>query len=378
MTGKLLRVSIVAAFMAVIACSAVARAQAVPVPGPCTDGTLPGGAKSRICTPIAGWNHELVLFAHGYVRADEPLQFANLTLPDGTSLPTLVQSLGYAFATTTYRQNGLAILEGAADIQELVAAFDAAHGVPTKTYLTGASEGGLVTALLAEQPQARHVFSSALATCGPIGSFQAQIDYFGDFRVLFDYYFPGILPPSAINVPQSVMANWYTQYVPSIVAAVTANPGAAVELLRVAHAPYDPANPPTVVQTILDVLWYNVFATNDATAKLGGNPYGNRFRWYFGSSNDLKLNLSVARYTESPVAAFALRPYETTGLLRMPLVTLHTTRDDIVPFWQELLYYAKLDPFGRTQFTPLPVSRYGHCTFTANELLAAFQVTITR
>jgi hypothetical protein len=31
--------------------------------------------------------------------------------------------LGYAFATTTYRQNGLAILEGVDDIRELVAAF---------------------------------------------------------------------------------------------------------------------------------------------------------------------------------------------------------------------------------------------------------------
>ena len=31
--------------------------------------------------------------------------------------------------------------------------------------------------------------------CGPVGDFQKQIDYLGDFRVLFDYYFPNIMPP---------------------------------------------------------------------------------------------------------------------------------------------------------------------------------------
>ena len=52
-----------------------------------------------------------------------PLGFYQLTTPDGLYLPLLVQSLGYAFATTSYRQNGLAILEGVADVQELVTAF---------------------------------------------------------------------------------------------------------------------------------------------------------------------------------------------------------------------------------------------------------------
>jgi pimeloyl-ACP methyl ester carboxylesterase len=344
------------------------------IPPGCVIGQLPSQAQSLICVPAQGWNGALVVFAHGYVPVTEGPTFANLTLADGTFLPTLVQSLGYAFATTTYRFNGLNILEGVDDIKQLVAAFTGAYGPPSKTYATGVSEGGLVTALLAERSPA--LFTSALAACGPIGNFQAQINYFDDFRVLFDYFFPGVIPGTAIQIPDNVIQNWTNQYVPAILDALASNPVKALEMLKTARAPFDPANPVTIAQTTTDVLFYNVFASNNATLVLGGNPYGNRLRFYFGSSNDLKLNLSVARFSESPVARAALQVYETDGDPRIPLVTLHTTSDDVVPFTQELLYLLKLVPSAFSRFTPIPIVRYGHCSFTTNELLAAFQVTV--
>src|SRR5262245_22637649 len=88
----------------------------------CTTGVLPSGALSMLCVP-PGWNGNLIAFAHGYIESSQPLDFYHLTLPDGTSIPNLVQGLGFAFATTSYRQNGLAILEGVDDIAELVQAF---------------------------------------------------------------------------------------------------------------------------------------------------------------------------------------------------------------------------------------------------------------
>ena len=42
------------------------------IPGPCIDGDLPHGARSKICVPVAGWNGQLVVFAHGYVAVDQP------------------------------------------------------------------------------------------------------------------------------------------------------------------------------------------------------------------------------------------------------------------------------------------------------------------
>jgi pimeloyl-ACP methyl ester carboxylesterase len=352
---------------------AAARAQVVP--GPCVPGALPSGALSLICVPALGWNGQLVVYAHGYVAFNEPLGFQNLTLPDGTSVPLLVQSLGYAFATTSYRQNGLAILEGAEDILELVAAFSDAHAAPTRTHVAGVSEGGLVAALLAER--APQIFSSAWAGCGPIGNFRLQLNYLGDFRVLFDYFFPGVIPGSPIDIPPDVIDGWDAVYVPRITGALVANPGKALELMRTAKAAYDPSNPATVVNTTIDALWYNVFGTNDAIAKLGGNPYGNRLTWYFGSRNDLRLNLLVRRFNTSPVALNALRPYQTSGNLSIPLVTLHTTLDEVVPFGHELLYLAKADTFDRGRFVPIPVGRYGHCNFTTNEVAGSFLLAVS-
>ena len=69
--------------------------------------------------PPVGWNQQLVVFAPGYAAPGPLLNFHDLTL-GGVNLPALVLSQGYAFATTSYRQNGLAILEGADDIRELV------------------------------------------------------------------------------------------------------------------------------------------------------------------------------------------------------------------------------------------------------------------
>jgi pimeloyl-ACP methyl ester carboxylesterase len=331
---------------------------------------LPSGALSLICVPPVDWNGELVVFAHGYVPVNRPLSFANLQLQDGTPLPQLVMGLGYAFATTTYRQNGLAILEGVDDIRELVAAFPS----PVRTHVAGVSEGGLVASLLAERwPE---LFASAVAACGPIGSFRAQINSFGDFRVLFDYFFPGVIPGSPIDVPPAVIAAWQTVYVPRILATLAANPERAAELMKVSQAAVDPADPTTVARTTINMLSYNVLGANDAIAKLGGNPFGNRFRLYFGSTNDFRLNLQVQRFTASPVARVALDRYETSGNLSIPLVTLHTTRDEVIPFWHELLYLPKVNLSGRGRFFPIPVFRYGHCNFTANEVLTAFGLAV--
>jgi pimeloyl-ACP methyl ester carboxylesterase len=362
------------AFAATTLSPSIARADALPAG--CPTGTLPHGAKFGICVPPV-WNGALVVFAHGYVSSfpPQPVDFHNLTTFDGTSVPVLAMSLGYAFATTSYRKNGLAILEGVEDMVELVAQAGAAlPHAPARIYVVGVSEGGLVAALLAERSPA--LFMGALSMCGPIGNFQAQIDYFGDFRVLFDYYFPHLLPGSAVNVPPELMAGWTTTYAPLVAAAITNPPSISrtLELLRVAKAPFDPSKPETIVETVLGILSYNVFATNDAIATLGGNPYGNRFRWYFGSSNDFALNFGVQRFTESQVARAALVPYQTSGDLVKPMVTLHTTGDPIIPVWHELLYWLKADAFARTQFKPLVINRYGHCTFTTAEVLFAFGV----
>lgn len=333
-------------------------------------------AISLFCVP-PGWDNtkDLVVFAHGYV-ANVPGELPEL--PDlnfgGVNLALVAMQAGFAFGTTSYRQDGLAILEGAEDIRQLVSQFTLAKGAPNRTIVTGASEGGLVATLLLE----RHPdeFDAGLAACGPIGSFRGQVNYVGDFRVLFDYFFPNVIPGTAIDVPPDVRIDWTTVYLPAIQNVLLANPGRAFELMRTAKAAYDPANFATVIQTTANVLSYNVFGGPDAEAALGGNPFSNLFRLYFGSSNDLRLNLRVQRFAASPVALAAMRQYETSGHLTRRLVTLHTTADEVIPFWHETLYFAKVLLSGHSGLVPLPVARYGHCNFTATEILTAFALTV--
>ena len=345
----------------------------------CTTGTRNDGSAYMVCMPETScWVGDMVVFAHGYVAPNLPLQVPQDQLSiGGVYLPATFNQLGFGFAASSYSKNGLAITQGLADTADLVQNVIKPQYTPQRVYLIGASEGGLVTTQSAEQFPS--LYNSAGAACGPIGSFQQQIDYLGDFRVLFDYFFPGVLPSSPVNIPTEAMTDWYTVYVPRITAALAANPSATAQLLKVSGAAVT-SDPATVPETVLAVLWYNVFATNDAVTTLGGQPYDNHNRIYLGSSNDLLLNLTVERFTASPTATAAIAThYETTGRLLMPTVTLHTTEDPVIPYWQETLYTPKTILAGAAfERTNIPISAYGHCEFTGAEVLAAFATMVLR
>ena len=354
-------------------------------------GVQSSGAKYCITLPppppYGTWNGDLVIFAHGYVAVNEPLDipWSQMTFSDGKggviTMPTIVNSMGYAFATTSYSVNGLAVKQGIADILDLINVFKEKAGTaPVHIYLIGASEGGLVTTLAIERhPEA---FTGGLALCGPIGSFRKQVNYWGDFRVVFDYFMDtpdfDVLPGTAVNIPRSLMDKWNGLYAPRVANVLGANPLNTQQLLSVTQAPIDATNPLTVGETTLGILWYNVFATNDAIAKLGGQPFDNRTRVYSGSLNDTLLNAGVKRFKAKPAALQEIASnYETSGVLLRPLVTMHTTGDPIVPAWHQSLYTNKVignNPVA--PYLPMTIERYGHCSFTLPETIAGFQALV--
>lgn len=163
---------------------------------------------------------------------------------------------------------------------------------------------------------------------------------------------------------------------PRIRAALRSNPHAVEQLLRVTRVAVDRGDPATVEEAILGLLWYNVFATNDGIAKLGGQPFDNTRRLYLGSDNDWRLNREVRRFQADPEALAEIEArYQTSGRLRVPLVTLHNTGDPFVPYWHELLYRWKVF-WNRSgwQHTNIPAFRYGHCNFRLVEGAVAFAV----
>ena len=388
LTTRVLRLTLAAAILPVaLLCLftpfARVRAGAPPDPIPdaptgyCeADGVQPSGAIYRICMPNLLWNGDLVVYAHGYVAYNVPLVIPEnqLSLPNGISLPSLVNALGYAFAVTSYRTNGLAVKDGVDDLVELVDVFTAKHGRPNRVYVTGVSEGGLIATLAVERRP--DVFDGGLAACGPLGDFRRQIDYFGDFRVLFDYFFPGLMPGDPTRIPQSLIDNWdaYVEDVIQPALLAPANAAQIDQLFRVSGAPRDPNDPASVITSTIDALSYNVLATNDGVAKLGGQPFDNRQRVYAGSDDDARLNQMVARFDADPGALAGIAAdYQTTGRLTIPLVTMHTTLDQQVPYWHMPSFRGKvIANDAMALHRHFEIDRYGHCYFEFGDVLNAF------
>ena len=65
-------------------------------------------------------------------------------------------------------------------------------------------------------------------------------------------------------------------------------------------------------------------------------------------------------------------------MLQRPLVTLHTLRDQQIPYWQEQIYALKTLASGSflTRHLNIPIDRFEHCNFTPDEVLASFAIML--
>lgn len=304
---------------------------------PSNDPKYPASQLTLICKPVA-WNGNLIVYAHGYVPPQDPLALPldELTLADGTFVPEAFLSLGFAFATSSYHKNGVATEQANHDLLDLITYFETSvpPGSLQRVFIVGASEGGLVAIQLLEQHPDR--FDAGLALCAPAGGAPTHIEYAGDFRVVFDYFFPDVFPFGAFDVPANAFKDWETVYKPRISAAMTTNPSATTQLFNVTRAAADPADPASFIETAIGLLFFSISGTPDLIGTTGGIPYDDRFTFYVGSHN-LALNRGVERIRGNGDAErYAQEFYQTTGKLNRPLVTLHTTLDPSVPFKHEL------------------------------------------
>ncbi|PYR77264.1 MAG: hypothetical protein DMF87_16520 [Acidobacteria bacterium] len=318
----------------VLLVAAPARADSLCDP----DGFQGSGSIYRICMPApAEYNGMLVVWAHGFQDAGSPVAIPEdqLCFTSTFCLPSVLNGLGFAFATNSYSKTGLAVLQGKDDVVDLVRIFAQTKGQPSKVYLVGASEGGIITTLAVEQRT--DLFAAGLAACGPIGSFPLQINYFGDARATFEYFFPGLIPGDPFHPDLGLTAIWSDYYTNTVEPIVfqSSNRHLLDQWVRAAKLPFDADNYlDTVRVSARDVLRYSVVNVNDAAATLGGFPFDNRSRWYTGSDNDLLLNIFVQR-----VGAIASGAWLTRHL-------------------------------------NIPIDRFEHCNFTQDEALFAFAVML--
>src|SRR5262249_56631718 len=127
--------------------------------------------------------------------------------------------------------------------------------------------------------------------------YKQEINYLGDVRLLFDYFFPGVLTTgtpgeSAISIPLALQLNWFTIYRPNVLKALAANPLATLQLLSVANIPIG-LNLSNAGDAITGALSENVFATNDTRVTLHGSLCDNRTKVYHSSLIHAKFNIFV-------------------------------------------------------------------------------------
>src|SRR5688572_18148876 len=100
--------------------------------------------------------------------------------------------------------------------------------------------------------------------------------------------------------------------------------------------------------------------------RAGGEPFDNRNRIYLGFGDDVSLNRLVKRYAANPAARDYLRAYATpTGRTSDPIVTLHTTYDQLVLGSDVTAYEVPAALVGTADlFVARFVEADGHCNFT--------------
>jgi hypothetical protein len=336
----------------------------------------------------------ILFYAHGIV---DPVPYEQIKLPDdridGISVKDILMSRGLGYSTTSYRDNGLVVLDAVEDVKglvELTKLFFRIHpdySVPDFLFLGGPSEGGLVTVKTVEKYG--YLFDGAISICGPIGDFQKQLQYNGDFHVLFNYFFGQELALHGIDlgnprdgVHPSIMQAWKSGVLQGkIILLMQTFPEGVPQLLNTVKATVDMDNPVAMGTAVLELLRFNIMMTNDVKKRFGGVPFNNKNTVYTGSLNDALLNDRVQRIDERDyqrVLNSSIRKYETSGnLVKVPLATIHTTGDYITPYWHDTLFVDKIFPErNRYLHKSIPVVNFGHCTISIADVEEALAFLI--
>jgi hypothetical protein len=371
-------------------------------------GTLPNGAAWVADVP-SSWNGILVLYSHGF---GPPLP-ANA--PDAGTRDALL-ARGYALAGSSYDPAGswwalnTAVNDQFATIGAVTAA--ALPHAPERVLAFGTSMGGLVSALEAEQGAG--VIDGALSTCGLVAgaihlnNYQLDAEYAiakllmsSPAPKLVDFADPGEGAASGAALTAAVQAAQTTpegrarlSLVFALLNVVPVAPGipepapndaAAVEATQYASA----------VQSfpLLDFIqfgryWIELAAGGngswtrgeDFAELLNHSPYHDVVRELYRSAGlDVKADLDTlnagATIGADPDAIASLEQTSVPrGTLAVPELTLHTTADPLVPVQHESVYAEVVRRAGANSLLRQAyVDHWGHCAFTAAEIVASVE-----
>ena len=326
----------------------------------------------RLVRP-SNWNGILVVYAHAFVSKDIPVGIT----PDDELVISLLTPRGFAVAVSSFDENGWVVKDGTQRTHQLLGLFASKFGNPARVYIGGASMGGLIAIRLIETWPGD--FAGVLPACAAASGSTRHYDYYLNVRVLFDLFYPGVLPGTAVDVPPGI--DVIQDIFNPAVAAMTANPAGALAIAAIAQTPVPFASPAELLQSIATALG-GAASYPDIIALTQGHSYlDNIATQYTGALPPSALafiNANVQRFAGAPDARNLMEHnYTPTGDLRMPALTLSTFRDPVVPGFHRTIYGQTVAAMGDSDFL---VQRqvagtgngYGHCTFTPQELTQAF------
>lgn len=373
------------------------------------DGTLPNGA-TWIADVPADWNGTVLLYSHGYNPfPDNPPQNA----PDGATADALLDR-GYALAGSSFSRSGWALETAADDQLDTLHAVTDLIGPPQNTIAVGTSMGGLVTGQLAER--AGDDIHGALATCGlmsgGIDLHNYQLDgahAIGQLLLpdeelrLVDFDSADQAALSAQRMTEALDEAQATPEGRARVALVTAlfmEPGWAPGQPKPEPGDHQ-AHQAGQYENLRSVLLFVTSGRHDVEQTAGGNPSWNvgvNYRRLLAESGRLQMVRHLYRQAGADLDADLALLTETAdvtpdqsahqwmeqtsvlgGDLDVPVLTLHTTDDGLVPVEHERAYAdtvraAGADPLLRQAYTDTT----GHCAFTPAELVAAVETVQER
>jgi pimeloyl-ACP methyl ester carboxylesterase len=352
-------------------------------------GTVGGGSEYAIFVPD-DWNGDLVLYTHGYIPAAAPVGIASVEALGEhlTELRAFLLARGFAVAYSSYSENGFNVKEGAIATNQLRELFSAKVQPAGRTYVIGQSLGALDAIELVErEPES---YAGVLTVAGVLGGSQAAIDYYGHIRVLFDKFYPGVLPGSLLELPDHV--DLFHDIIVPASTAMAANPEGAFVISQLDQTPVPFRDGTELGTSIIAALVFHAIALDDLFDRTHGHSFfGNDKTVYTSATLPPEVvafvNVSVSRYSLAPdAAAYLARNYETTGGLFVPAITLHMRWDPIAPLFHETIYRDKVAQNGRPDLLEQrTIDAYGHpgappigAEISASEIAEAFADLVAR
>lgn len=372
-------------------------------------GTLADGA-TWIADKPSDWNGTLIVFSHGFgppIAANAP----------SAAVHTRLLAEGYALAGSSYDPNGSwwALNSAESDQFATITAVKAEIGTPHRVLALGVSMGGLVTAQLARDGAGR--IDGALAMCGIVGGgvdlSNYQLDALYTLATFFSpadrYHLVGL----ASQAEYLALADRLTT---AIRTAQTTAAGRARIALAAAYLNLpdwypgqpQPGRTDYAAQQAQQYSWlasgllsFIVPGRWSIEASAGGNtswntgvdyasllrssPYARQVRSLYATAGlSLRADLATLnggkRQPVNPTALAALRRSSTVnGSLSVPLLTIHTTADQLVPAGHETTFAARVRAAGsRNLLRQAYVARPGHCSFTTAETVASLHALNSR